>query len=64
MPPIGKVPGSARRVLLLGATFSTGNMGVGALAAGALEVARASYPHAEIRFLDYGRETKAGDCAG
>ncbi len=44
------------RVLLLGATFATGNMGVGALAAGALTVVRHRYPHATIQLLDYGRE--------
>lgn len=55
---MGKVPGVVRHVLLLGATFSTGNLGVGALASGALEVARAAYPEADIRFLDYGREPR------
>lgn len=45
-----------KRILLLGATFSTGNMGVGALASGALAVIRKRYPEASVSLLDYGRE--------
>jgi colanic acid/amylovoran biosynthesis protein len=44
------------KILLLGATFNTDNMGVGALAAGALTILKKQYPTAEIFFLDYGRE--------
>jgi polysaccharide pyruvyl transferase WcaK-like protein len=47
---------SARRVLLLGATFATDNMGVGALASGAISILARRYPDAQISFLDYGRE--------
>lgn len=43
-------------MLLLGATFGTDNMGVGALASGALSVLSARYPDAQIRFLDYGHQ--------
>jgi hypothetical protein len=43
-------------ILLLGATFGTGNMGVGALTAGALTVMSRRYPDATISLLDYGRE--------
>lgn len=49
----------AKNVLLLGATFNTDNMGVGALAAGALTILANSYPNAEIFFLDYGKEAIA-----
>jgi colanic acid/amylovoran biosynthesis protein len=45
-----------KKILLLGATFNTGNMGVGALAAGALTVLKKQYPTADIFFLDYGKE--------
>jgi polysaccharide pyruvyl transferase WcaK-like protein len=45
-----------KEVLLLGATFATGNMGVGALASGALAVIWHSQPNAHVRFLDYGKE--------
>ncbi len=43
------------QVLLLGANFATGNMGVGALAAGALRVVFERHPQAHIQLLDYGR---------
>ncbi len=42
-------------ILLLGAGFATGNMGVGALAAGALTVVSRRFPGASISLLDYGR---------
>ena len=42
-------------ILLLGATFGTGNMGVGALTAGALTIASRAFPHARIALLDYAR---------
>ncbi len=41
---------------LLGATFSTGNMGVGALTAGKIEAVLRQFPDAEICLLDYGKE--------
>jgi colanic acid/amylovoran biosynthesis protein len=47
---------SPRRVLLLGATFETSNMGVGALASGAITLLSTRFPGAEISFLDYGRQ--------
>jgi colanic acid/amylovoran biosynthesis protein len=47
---------TARRVLLLGATFATDNMGVGALASGAISILSRRYPDAQISFLDYGRQ--------
>ena len=49
--------GKAKRILLLGATFSTQNMGVGALAAGALRCLLTRYPGAEVRLLDYDEES-------
>lgn len=42
-----------KTILLLGATFETANMGVGALTAGALKVLTCD-PSVEVRFLDYG----------
>ena len=44
------------RVALLGATFDTGNMGVGALAASAILCIREAYPDACISLLDYASE--------
>lgn len=44
-----------RKILLLGASFGTGNMGVGALTAGALTVAAKRYPEAQVSLLDYGK---------
>lgn len=52
--PAGSAP-PRRSVLLLGATYNTGNLGVGALTEGALTVLDEHDPDAEIRFLDYGR---------
>lgn len=43
-----------KKILLLGATFGTGNMGVGALTAGALAIVTRRFPDAAIYFLDYG----------
>jgi polysaccharide pyruvyl transferase WcaK-like protein len=51
----------AKKILLLGATFNTDNMGVGALAAGALTVLITKYPDADIFFLDYGKESKTSN---
>jgi polysaccharide pyruvyl transferase WcaK-like protein len=45
-----------KRVLVLGATFATDNMGVGALASGAVTILARRYPEAQISFLDYGRQ--------
>ncbi len=46
------------RFCLLGASFETSNMGVGALTAGTLESILTSHPDAEITLLDYGKESK------
>src|SRR5690349_7682888 len=45
------------RIGVLGATFETSNMGVGALAAGAIKCVLTEYPDAEVFFLDYGKES-------
>ncbi|MDA8174668.1 MAG: polysaccharide pyruvyl transferase family protein [Nitrospiraceae bacterium] len=42
------------KICLLGATFATNNMGVGALTAGAIETVLHTFPDAEIWLLDYG----------
>jgi colanic acid/amylovoran biosynthesis protein len=42
--------------ILLGASFSMGNMGVGALAAGAIESILSRFNNAKIYFLDYSKE--------
>lgn len=44
------------KICLLGATFSTNNMGVGALTAGTIETILYHDPDAEICLLDYGKE--------
>ena len=46
-----------KKILLLGATFNTDNMGVGALAAGALTIVTKKYADADIFFLDYGKKS-------
>lgn len=46
------------RILILGASFDTGNMGVSALAAGAIKCAVSQFPEARISLLDYGKESK------
>lgn len=43
------------KVLLLGVSFNTRNMGVGALTAGAIKCIKNSHPDADIRILDYGK---------
>jgi polysaccharide pyruvyl transferase WcaK-like protein len=44
-----------KKVLLLGATFATDNLGVEALAKGALRVLAEAYPEADINLLDFGK---------
>jgi len=44
------------RILILGASFDTGNMGVNVLATSSAKCALASYPDAELCFLDYAEE--------
>lgn len=46
------------KVLLLGASFNTRNMGVSALTAGAIKCVRRSYPDSDICFLDYGKSAE------
>jgi len=43
------------RVTIIGAGFETGNMGVSALANGAISAVLASFPKAKITLFDYGR---------
>jgi len=43
------------RIAILGATLDSSNMGVGALAAGAVRCFVHAYPSAEIYFLDYAK---------
>jgi colanic acid/amylovoran biosynthesis protein len=47
---------NAMRIGILGATFETGNMGVGALAAGAVTCILSQFSDASIFFLDYAKE--------
>ena len=44
------------KVLLLGASFNTRNMGVGSLAAGSVKCVRSAFPEAEIGLLDYAKK--------
>lgn len=48
-------PKRQQKVLLLGVSFNTRNMGVGALTAGAIKCIKMSLPDADIRILDYGK---------
>lgn len=51
------ITGPAKRtVMLMGATFGTGNMGVSALTAGTIEAAVKTWPDAQIILLDYGEK--------
>lgn len=52
---------SAVKVVLLGAGFDTGNMGVAALASGTMASVLDAFPDAEVYLLDYGREAKVYD---
>ena len=47
-----------KKVLLMGATFSTDNMGVSALTAGSIEAGLHTWPNARILLLDYGKERR------
>jgi colanic acid/amylovoran biosynthesis protein len=47
------------RIGLIGAGFNTGNMGVGALAAGAIRCIQAHWPDAEIFILDYAKKSSS-----
>ena len=44
-------------ICITGATFDTGNMGVGALTAGAIECTLQRWPGASVFLLDYGKST-------
>jgi polysaccharide pyruvyl transferase WcaK-like protein len=44
------------RVVLLGATFETQNLGVNALAAGAIKCVLSYHPHADIKLLEYSKK--------
>ena len=46
------------KVCVLGATFETSNMGVGALAAGTVRCVLHQWPDADVFFLDYGKEER------
>jgi colanic acid/amylovoran biosynthesis protein len=48
---------TSMRIGLLGATLETQNLGVSALAAGAIQCILSAYPQASVFFLDYGRES-------
>ena len=45
------------KICLLGATFSTSNMGVGALTAGTIKAILHQFPDPDISLLDYGKES-------
>ena len=45
-------------MLLLGVSFNTRNMGVGALAAGAVKCIKHCYPGSDIKLLDYGKKAE------
>jgi colanic acid/amylovoran biosynthesis protein len=59
MEPI-QVPtplGAPVKIGVLGATFETGNMGLGALAAGTIQCIRHRFPGAQVFLMDYSRES-------
>jgi colanic acid/amylovoran biosynthesis protein len=47
------------RIGLIGASFETGNMGVGALAAGAIRCIYTQWPNAEIFIIDYAKKASS-----
>jgi len=47
---------SVKRIGLIGASFGTGNMGVGALAAGSIRCLSNQWPEAEVYILDYAKQ--------
>jgi colanic acid/amylovoran biosynthesis protein len=52
---LAQMPLKPNNILLLGAAYTTGNLGVWTLASGAIASALHSYPNAQIDFLDYNR---------
>lgn len=55
------MPNRDLRICLLGVTFKTRNLGVGALTAGTLRCIFHRFPQAKIFFLDYGKQSP--DCS-
>lgn len=53
-----KPPAGEQRILILGATYGTGNMGVDALLSGTIASIQKSLPLAEIVLLDFNKESK------
>jgi colanic acid/amylovoran biosynthesis protein len=49
-------PGAVMKIGVLGATFETGNMGLGALAAGTIQCLRHRFPDVQVYLLDFSRE--------
>lgn len=60
--PFGAPVVAEPQVLLLGAGFETGNLGVAALASGTIAAALKAFGNAAISLLDYGKEAKHYDC--
>ena len=58
-PKIRRLDAKPIRVGILGATFETGNMGLGALAAGTVQCIRYEYPNADVFLMDYLHEETA-----
>lgn len=58
-PGLHRVPNERMSACILGASFDTGNMGVSVLAAGALQCAHRTYPHATLYQCDYAYAPKA-----
>lgn len=52
------IQGKKQKIILMGASVETTNMGVGSLAVGMIKSVVHEYPDAEILLLDYGRESK------
>jgi colanic acid/amylovoran biosynthesis protein len=61
MNPVDTQPKGDKVVALLGASFNSGNHGVGALASGTLSALLHAQPEARLVFLDYAREAVAGN---
>ncbi len=59
MIPVDTGPNDDKWVALLGASFDSGNHGVGALASGTLSALLQAQPEARLVFLDYAREAVA-----
>ncbi len=55
-------PAVIRHVCLMGADFSTGNLGVGALCMGSLQCIYQAYPDVEISLLIYDKNPRVDNC--